>query len=328
MQIFFFKKSQKENMQHFTPKNTDFKMRKTIIVTGTNGLLGQKIIQLLVKNPDIQVIATARGKNRNPLVEGYLYEDIDVTDAEKWQFLFEKYQPTVLIHSAAMTQVDQCEDEKELCDRINVQAVEDLCRLCAKYHTHLVHISTDFIFDGEKGTYYEDDAPNPVNYYGLSKLKGEQAILKSGASAAILRTILLYGFVPEMSRTNIVLWLKDSLEKGKNITVVNDQERCPTLVEDLASASVSAALREAKGIFHISGPEKMNIIELAYRVANFWKLDKSLIKETDSSTLNQRAKRPPRTGFILDKARKELDYQPHTLEEGLAILSEQLAVAN
>ena len=299
-------------------------MEKTIIVTGTNGLLGQKIIQLLVKNPKIKVIATSRGENRNPLKEVYLYENVDITDLEQWQNVFEKYQPNVLIHSAAMTQVDQCEDEKELCDQINVVAVEHFCDLCKKYNTHLVHISTDFIFDGEKGIYFEDDIPNPVNYYGLSKLKGEEAILKSGISAAILRTILLYGYVPKMSRTNIVLWLKDSLEKGKNITVVNDQERCPTLVEDLATASVSAALKEAKGIFHISGPEKMNIIELAYRVADFWKLDKSLIKETDSTTLNQRAKRPPRTGFILDKARKELDYQPHTLEEGLAILSEQL----
>jgi dTDP-4-dehydrorhamnose reductase len=299
-------------------------MKKTIIVTGTNGLLGQKIIQILVQNPDIEVIATARGENRNPLSEGYLYENVDITDTNMWQTLFEKYQPDVLIHSAAMTQVDQCEDEKELCDSINVTAVADFCHLCKKYDTHLVHISTDFIFDGEKGIYFEDDAPNPVNYYGLSKLKGEEAILKSGVSAAILRTILLYGYVPKMSRTNIVLWLKDSLEKGKTITVVNDQERCPTLVEDLASACVSAALKEAKGIFHISGPEKMNIIELAYRVADFWKLDKSLIKETDSTTLNQKAKRPPRTGFILDKARKELDYQPHNLEEGLAILSEQL----
>ncbi|MFN0203394.1 MAG: SDR family oxidoreductase [Bacteroidia bacterium] len=299
-------------------------MKKRIIVTGSNGLLGQKVINLLTQNETVFCVATAKGANRHISTANYLYEEADICDAERWKVLFETHRPTALIHTAAMTQVDVCEDEKEACDKINVEAVAMLCDLCEKYNTHLVHISTDFIFDGEKGLYVEDDVAEPVNYYGLSKLKAEQVIAKSKASSAVLRTILLYGYVPELSRTNIVLWVKNSLEQGKNIKVVNDQERCPTLVEDLAQASVSAALKQAKGIFHICGPERMNVLELAKRVARFWKLDESLIGETDSQTLNQRAKRPPRTAFLIEKAQKELDYQPHSLEEGFALLDKQL----
>lgn len=298
-----------------------------VILTGANGLLGQKIIRIFLhKHPEVQLIATAKGENRCPIKEGYIYESADLTDAKRWDELFEKYKPNVLINSGAMTQVDVCEDEKENCDAVNVGAVEHFADLCATNHTHLVHISTDFIFDGEStdGYYNEDSFANPVNYYGLSKLKSEQVLLKSNCSFAIIRTILLYGVVEGLSRSNIVLWVKSSLEQNKKITVVNDQSRCPTLAEDLAMATVSAALKQAKGIFHVCGPEQMNMVQLAQRVARFWKLDASLIGEIDSQTLNQRAKRPPHTAFHLDKAIKELDYQPHSLEEGFALLDKQL----
>lgn len=298
-----------------------------IILTGSNGLLGQKIVTLLANKADIELIASAKGENRLPLQGGYTYEDADLTDKARWEQLFAQYRPDVLISSGAMTQVDVCEDEREMCDRVNVEAVAHFCQLCKQYGTHLVHISTDFIFDGEKtdGYYDEADTPNPVNYYGLSKLKAEEVIAKAGVNVAILRTILLYGVVGGLSRSNIVLWVKQSLEAGKRITVVNDQMRCPTLAEDLTAATVSAALRKATGIFHVCGPERMTILALAKRVARFWKLDESLIGEIDSPSLNQRAKRPPRTAFRLDKAQKLLGYQPHGLEEGLAILDEQLA---
>lgn len=269
-------------------------------------------------------MAISRGINRHPLRFGYTYRAADITSTEEMEAVFREFEPTDVIHTAAMTQVDACEDNQEACDAINVHAVSSLCRLCEEYGSRLIHLSTDFIFDGTAGPYREEDAPNPLSYYGLSKLKAEEIIQKSKVSYAILRTILLYGITPAMSRSNIVLWVKSSLEAGKQIRVVNDQVRSPTLAEDLAIACVSAVMKEAKGIYHVSGGEIMPVIEIAKRVADFWKLDKSLISEIDSASLNQRAKRPPVTGFILLKSQTELAYKPHSFEQGLAVLNRQM----
>lgn len=305
---------------HFIGKSIFMK----ILLTGSNGLLGQKIIDQLLLRSDITLIATAKGENRHPAQGTFIYESVDLNDAQKWQRIFETYRPDALIHGGAMTQVDICEDEREMCDKVNVDAVALLSALCKQFQTHLIHVSTDFIFDGKKGYYTETDLPAPVNYYGLSKWKAEQAVFASGAKAAILRTILLYGVTYGLSRSNIVLWVKQSLAQGKAITVVNDQSRCPTLAQDLAAACIAAATKGATGIYHICGPEQMNILTLAKRVANFWHLDANLIGEIRSETLKQRATRPPHTAFHLDKARKELDYSPHSLEEGLAIVDAEL----
>ena len=297
-----------------------------LLLTGSNGLLGQKIIDIVVQHPHITLIATAKGVSRYSSTDKFIYEEADLSNSEQLVALFLKHQPDVVIHGGAMTQVDVCEDEREMCDKINVDAVKVLIALCEAYEAHLIHVSTDFIFDGTKpdGYYAENDTPNPVNYYGLSKLKAEEAIQKSSIKWTIIRTILLYGVVYGLSRSNIVLWVKNSLEQGKKITVVADQSRCPTLAEDLAAACVSAAIKKAEGIYHVCGPEKMNMFELAHRVATFWKLDASLISAINSETLNQRAKRPPQTAFDLTKTRHDLDYNPHSLEEGFAVLEEQL----
>ncbi|WNJ20985.1 NAD(P)-dependent oxidoreductase [Pontibacter sp. G13] len=299
-------------------------MDKKIILTGSNGLLGQKIVNLLTGRPHVQLTATARGINRHPIREGYTYQSLDLLDEAGWEALFESIQPTELINTAAMTMVDKAEGDHETCDQINIDAVQMLARLCKKYGTRLIHISTDFIFDGTEGPYDESATPNPVNYYGLSKWKAEQVIEASGVDHVILRTILLYGMTPAMSRSNIVLWVKSSLENGKPINIVNDQVRNPTLAEDLAVATVSATMRDVKGVYHISGPETMKISDLAYRIADYWKLDRDLITEISSDSLNQAAKRPPITGFVILKAQTELGYQPHTLEQGFALLDRQL----
>jgi dTDP-4-dehydrorhamnose reductase len=166
--------------------------------------------------------------------------------------------------------------------------------------------------------------PNPVNYYGESKLAAEKAIINSTISWAILRTVLVFGVTPDMSRSNIVLWVKKSLEEGKTIHVVNDQWRTPTLAEDLAMGCFLAAQKKATGIYHISGEEMITPYEIAKQTAEYFNLDKSLIKLTDSKQFRQPAARPPKTGFIISKAKKELGYQPHTFKEGLAVLASQL----
>lgn len=299
-------------------------MQKHVLLTGSNGLLGQKLVSQLAGRLNVKLMATSRGVNRHPDREGYIYEPADLTVADDWEKIFSEHKPTELIHAAAMTQVDLCEKERELCDEINIESVKRLVELCKKHKTRMIFISTDFIFSGNEGPYLETDQPDPVNYYGQSKLKAEQYIMESGVDYVILRTILLYGITPAMSRSNIVLWVKDSLSKHKDIRVVNDQFRSPTLVEDLASATVSSIMKPVKGIYHISGPEMMSVIDIALEVADFWNLDKSLISEIDSTSLNQAAKRPPKTGFIILKAQTELEYKPHTLRAGLGVLDKQI----
>ncbi|TAE49703.1 MAG: SDR family oxidoreductase [Bacteroidetes bacterium] len=299
-------------------------MQRRILLTGSNGLMGQKVINLVAGRAGLQLLATGRGVNRHPLRQGYTYVSVDITDPKAFGEVFREFQPTDVIHTAAVTLVDYCEDHREECDAVNVEAVKYLCALCKEQNTRLVHISTDFVFDGKSGPYKENDPTGPVNYYGLSKLKAEQAVMESGIHASILRTILVYGFTPSLSRTNIVLWVKDSLEEKKNIKVVKDQLRCPTLAEDLAQASVSAVMRNAKGIYHISGAEQMTILELAQRTARFWKLDEALIEPVDSTMFRQPAMRPPVTGFVILKAQTELEFRPHAFEQGLALIDRQM----
>lgn len=308
--------------------------KKKIIITGSNGLLGQKLVKALTAIKDFDVIATSKGANRIQDKSGYVYEDLDITNKNQVSVLFKKHMPDAVINTAAMTNVDACETDKEACEALNVTAVknmvevlEDLSKalnVTTAEKPHFIHLSTDFIFDGKAGPYKENDEPNPLSYYGWSKMESERIVKESNLKWCILRTIIVYGIVDDMSRSNIILWAKDALEKKQEIKVVDDQFRSPTLAEDLAQGCLLALVKEATGIYHISGKDIMSILELVYRVADFFNLDKSTITAIKSSNLNQAAKRPPKTGFILDKARKELGYEPHSFEEGLEILSKQL----
>lgn len=294
-----------------------------ILVTGANGLLGYKLIQLLSSQAEINTIATGRKKISGLPARVQFYE-LDVTDHDQTLDVLNKTKPEVVIHTAAMTQVDQCETERNLCWKANVTGVENVIEACEKNKIHLVHVSTDFIFDGTHGPLDERATPKPVNFYGESKLAGEQAVKKSKLQWAILRTVLVYGVTPDLGRSNIVLWVKKNLEEGKTINVVNDQWRTPTLAEDLAMGCYLAAAKKATGIYHISGEEMMTPFDIANQTAEFFTLNKSLIKPADSSTFKQPAMRPPKTGFIITKAKQELGYQPHTFKQGLALLASQL----
>ena len=297
---------------------------KRILVTGSNGLLGQKLTDVSILDKDIELIATSVGANRHLQKSGYTYEEFDIRDAERLIELVEKYRPDAIINTAAMTNVDTCEAERDMCKALNVDAVGTLAAVCQKYNIHLVQLSTDFIFDGEDGPYPEDAEPNPLSFYGLTKLQAEDTLKSSSSRWAILRTIIVYGIVSDMSRSNIVLWAKGALEKGVPINVVNNQWRMPTLAEDLAIGCILAVKKEAEGVFNISGKDLMSIIEIVERVADFYGLDKSLIIPISAESLNQTARRPKKTGFILDKAIRELGYQPRSFEEGMEVLDQQL----
>lgn len=295
-----------------------------ILITGSNGLLGQKLVHKLKDDEQVDLIASSRGENRLRNQQGYTYAELDITNKAQVNAVIEQHKPEIVINTAAMTNVDACEKDKQGCDQLNVEAVKYLISACQAHNCHLVQLSTDFIFDGEDGPYKEEAEPNPVSYYGESKRKAEALIEASGLSYSILRTVLVYGLAEAMSRSNIVLWAKGALEKGQAINVVDDQFRTPTLAEDLADGCILAAKQKAKGIYNISGEGYMSILELVWQVADFWNLDKSLVTAVGSNTLSQPAKRPPKTGFILEKAKRELGYQPHTFKEGLGMLDAQL----
>jgi len=299
------------------------KDKKRILVTGSNGLLGQKLTDLLQYDENYLLLATATGPNRYPDKE-IAYQTLDITNAEEIEKIVLAFMPHIIINTAAMTNVDACETEKEKCDILNISALKYLANAANICGAKLIHISTDFIFDGKNGPYLETDVANPLSYYGLSKLKGEQIVMQDAKNWAIIRTVLVYGTVNDLSRSNIVLWAIASLKENKQLNIVDDQFRTPTFAEDLAMGCKLIADSNAKGVYNISGKDFMSIFELVNRVAVFFNYNSNNVLKSDSKNLNQAAKRPPVTGFILDKAIKELDYRPHSFEEALAIINKQL----
>jgi dTDP-4-dehydrorhamnose reductase len=299
-----------------------------ILITGANGLLGQKLVEMLGQKPDWIVLATGRGECRiASLPANVAYSTCDISSEESVNQIFKEFGPTTVLHTAAMTNVDECELHPEACHLQNVTASRHIIRACEESGSHLIHLSTDFIFDGEAGPYSEEDVPNPISIYGHSKLEAEELVLKASCPWSIVRTVLVYGIAPGLSRSNIILWVKASLEQGKEIQVVDDQFRTPTLAEDLASGCLLIAAQKATGIFNISGKDFLTPYDMALQTADFFSLDKSLIKRATAATFSQPAKRPPRTGFNISKAEKILGYRPRSFQEGIAVLASQLPQA-
>mgnify|MGYP003337351470 CR=1 FL=1 len=300
--------------------------KKKILITGCNGMLGQKLVYLLRQRGDVELIATSKGENRLNEKSGYVYESLSIADRNETLKIISKYSPDCIINPAAMTNVDACETNREECRAINTNGVRNILD-AINQRTHFIHISTDFVFDGENGPYREEDKPNPLSFYAQSKYDAEKIIQLSKIHWAIIRTIIVYGVCDNMMRSNLPLWVLKSLTNKEHIRVINDQFRAPTLAEDLAEACVSVAMKNKTGIYHVSGAETKSIIELAYEVADFFHLDKTLIEPVTSAELNQPARRPPRTGFVIDKAVHELGYHPHSFKEGMEIMKQQLEKA-
>lgn len=296
-----------------------------ILITGANGLLGQKLVALIAPHAAYNLIATSRDEDKIfydlPM---YRYRPLNVTREEDVNQVIGQERPDVIIHAAALTKVDYCERHQEICRRVNVEAVDHIVRAAQKYDCFLIHLSTDFIFSGEKRMLLEDEVPGPINYYGKSKLESEQIVVNSGIDYAIIRTAIVYGVVPHLSRSNIILWVKDSLKKGKTIHVVNDQYRTPTLAEDLAMGCFLIAQQRATGVFNISGEELLTPYEMAQMTADYFGLDKNLIVLTDSSKFKQPAQRPLETGFNIEKAKRQLGYRPRTFLQGIKLIDRQL----
>ena len=291
-----------------------------LLITGSNGLLGQKIVKILLKR-GADFLATSNGKNRNQDCPVDKYLEMDITNQKRIADVFTEYQPTHIIHTAAITNVDACELNPEECELVNVKATRFLFEAAQKLNAHFQLLSTDFVFDGEKGNYKETDEPNPLSVYAQSKVDGEALLLNSDyKNHSIVRTIIVYGVGNNLSRNNIICWAKEALSKGQPMNIIDDQFRAPTWADDLAWACLRICELDKTGIYHISGPETFSIYTIVERVANYYGLSTETLAKTDSSTLNQPAKRPPRTGFDLTKSRNDLGYNPKTIEETLKLL--------
>ena len=292
-----------------------------ILITGSNGLLGQKIVKICLKR-GVEFLATSNGANRNQECPSERYLEMDITNQPKIAEIFTNYKPTHIIHTAALTNVDYCELNPEECKEVNVLATQKLWEEAQKINAHFQLLSTDFIFDGLKGNYKETDEPSAVSIYGQSKVDAEHVLINSqNKNWSIARTIIVYGTANNLSRTNIVLWSIDALTKGDPMKIIDDQFRMPTWADDLAWGCLEICRRDKTGIFHLCGPELMAVNEIVFRIAKH--LGKSIenVEIISSSTLNQPAKRPPRTGFDLTKSRTELGYNPKKLEETITILT-------
>lgn len=291
-----------------------------ILVTGSNGLLGQKIVRQLL-DAKTTFLATSLGENRNDDCPAAHYCSLDITNQAEIEAVMADFNPTHVIHTAAMTNVDACELDPSTCQKINVDAVRYIANACQQMGVHFQLLSTDFVFDGAKGNYVETDTPNPLSVYARSKVEGEKLVMSlPNLSFSIVRTIIVYGTGKNLSRSNIVLWAKEALQKGQELSIIDDQFRAPTWADDLAWACIRICELNEKGIFHIAGPETMSIFNLVERIAQHYKLPMEQVKRTNSSTLNQPAVRPPKTGFNLSKAEKVLGYRPMSLEETLDLL--------
>lgn len=286
-----------------------------ILVTGSNGLLGQTLVTKLSARKDISLIAASLHDSLIPAGR-FSFEQMDICDLSSVESVFKHHAPEAVIHTAAMTQVDFCEENQAKCLRVNVEGTENILYAAGKVKAHVIHLSTDFIFDGTRGPYREEDPPAPVNFYGKSKVLAEEKVRACQTSWAILRTILVYG----SARPNFVHWVVRSLRKGETLRVVSDQLRMPTWNEDLAEACLHAATHHKTGIYHVSGADRVSIFDFATITAEIFNLDTSLLFPIQSRELRQPAMRPLKTGFILEKSNRELAYRPHPLREALEII--------
>ncbi len=297
---------------------------KKVLVTGSNGLLGQYLVKLLLSTQQYDVYGIGKGVNRMPLLANNKYISLSVEDGTAIYDAVAALQPNVIVHTAAMTNVDACETDPIGAHALNVMPLRFLTMVCEQYDIHLIHLSTDFIFDGEAGPYKETDIANPISVYGSSKWQAEKIVMEAGINYSILRTAIVYGVVPDMSRSNIILWVKKELEAGKSIKVVNDQWRTPTYALDLAIGCKLCIDKNAFGIYNISGKDLLSPFQMATKTAAFYNLNSSLIQEVDGTAFKQTAARPPKTGLILDKAIHDLGYHPHSFDEGIAAMQKDI----
>lgn len=297
-----------------------------ILITGANGLVGQALVHACSAWRGADVLATGRGALVEADGRSGGYARLDVTDAEAVERVFQDFAPTVVLHAAGTAQVEACEQDKEACWRLNVDATAAMANACHRHGAHLVLPSTDFVFDGKAGPYTESDRPAPINAYGRTKLAAENAV--QGARLArwtVVRTTLVFGAPAGLEpRLDFVRWLVQELNAGRSVRVPADQIRTPTYDRDFAEGVVRLVRFGKTGVFHLAGREVLTIPEVAHAVAGAFDLDASLISTASTAELHPGAARPLRGGLLILRAESEAGYRPRSLADALVDVRERL----
>ena len=297
-------------------------IKKRILVVGSNGMLGQRTISFFSKLTNFEILGCS--VEEKPVTNNYEYCYCDLTKRENVKKIIYDFYPDFIINAAAFTNVDLSEIEREMAWKVNVKGVEYLAETARVLDSHLIHISSDYIFDGTNGPYAENAKPNPLGYYGRTKLASENALKISGSVHTILRTNVLFGIAD--SRPDFVRWVINSLKDKKRIRIVTDQFNNPTFIDDLVQAISKVIEFKKDGIYHIGGRDFLSRFEFTEKIADYFDLNKSLIGAIKTEELNQKARRPLKSGLITLKAETELGFKPHTILESLIMMKKELKI--
>jgi dTDP-4-dehydrorhamnose reductase len=296
--------------------------RQTLLITGGNGLLGTKLLELCLRDASIHPVSVSRQPCSNRFLGPFDFYQADLTDPGAVAEVFERVRPAVVVHTAAMTDVDGCERDPEQAWRLNVEGSEHVARSAAALGSLLVHLSTEYVFDGRAGPYSETDLTNPISVYGRTKLESERVVGTHCPTAAIARTTILYGHAPNV-RPNFVIWLVGQLRSGKPVRIVDDQVGSPTLADNLAEMCL--ALRRGRGIYNTVGADRVDRFRFALLVAEVFELDPAPISPVSTASLGQPAPRPLRAGLRMDRFQREFpDVAVRDARRGLAVVRTQL----
>jgi len=297
---------------------------KKILITGANGLLGQKVTEMFANETEHELILTDLAEKSEDTHESEYFQ-MDITKKDSVKDSVKKYLPDIIINTAAYTNVDGCETERELSWKVNVDAVKNFIIASRTNNSKIIHISTDYVFDGKVGNYDERSTPNPLSYYGKGKLASENALISSGIPYIIVRTMIIYGTGKNL-RLNFALWLIDKLGKNEPVNIVDDQFGMPTISDDIAWGLVKIVDNNKKGLYHISGSEYLSRYAFALKLADIFEFDRKLILPIKTAELQQAAVRPMNSSFILLKAETELGIKLLNVTDGLYLLKSQLGL--
>lgn len=297
-----------------------------ILITGANGLLGQALVRRLASNMYSDVLATGLDKAPRQAADvSFGYARMDICDLNHVRQVIEDFEPHWVINCAALTQVDRCQEDRSLCWQINVGGVENLARACHATGARLLQVSTDFVFDGTEELYQENDRPNPISFYGRSKLAGENVAREAGIDQwSVVRTSVVYGAATGLLRKDFVGWVRSKLSAQEHIDVFTDQWRTPTYSFDLAKGIDNLIHKGGSGVYNLTGRDYVTMYSFAQTIAEVFSLDRSLLRPVTKSAINQVAPRPDRSGLIILKAETEIGYRPMNLEATLQHLKRHL----
>jgi dTDP-4-dehydrorhamnose reductase len=297
-------------------------IKNRILVVGANGLLGQHLIAFYGAKENVELLGCSI--EDKPNFDNVSYVRCDITLREEVKKVIFNFYPDVIINAAAFTNVDLSEKDRETAWKINVKGVEYLAEACRTIDAKIIHISTDYIFNGLNGPYDENAKADPLGYYGRTKLASENTLKIGAVIYSVIRTNVLYGFAN--SRPHFVRWVINNLTENKRIRVVYDQFNNPTFVEDIVCAINKMIELDKYGLYNIGGKDFLNRYEFAVIIADYFNLSKELIIPITTDELKQPAKRPLKSGLITIKAETELGYKPHSIIEALAVIKKQLSL--